>query len=127
MSEVPVLPSGAVAPNSDAQMDMGEPGDEEEEQGSDQFVGVVDYDDDWMMDEELQDNPYFDCRRCHIWRPSSTRWAPYNVCTYCHFNVAEGDPSRLRWCMVRGHAAPEASFFEDSQDVGVCGPCRRGV
>jgi hypothetical protein len=89
MSEVPVLVSG-LAPGSDASMGEGE-GEGEGEAG-----GVIDYRDDWLRDELSQDNPYFDCRRCHLWRPANTRWEPYNVCTYCHFNVTDDDPSRLR-------------------------------
>jgi hypothetical protein len=87
---------------------------------------VPGYDDEWLVDEQSQANPYIDCRRCHTWRPSGVRWEPYNVCEYRRFNIAEGDPSRLRWCMGSNHAALKAGFFEDGEDMNTWSRCRGG-
>jgi hypothetical protein len=118
MSEFPVLVS-VPAPGSDASI-----GEGEGEAG-----GVIDYCDDWLMDELSQDNPYFDCQQCHLWHPANTQWKPYNVCTYCHFNVADDNPSCLQCCMARNHAALEASSFTSTngdKNTAVCQACRGG-
>jgi hypothetical protein len=63
MSKVPVLVSGP-ALGSDASIGEGE--------GEGEAGGMIDYCDNWLMDELSQDNPYFDCQQCHLWHPANT-------------------------------------------------------
>jgi hypothetical protein len=85
MSEAHIPPSGDgdVGTGGSDDVDMGGGGDGNGDGDGD---NIPDYDTDWLVDEQSQTNPYFDCRRCHTWRPSHIRWDPYNVCEYCHFN-----------------------------------------
>jgi len=98
MSELPI-------PSSDDGGDGGDGGNgsgedvamgEEEGEGKGEGASVGEYDDEWLMDTQSQGNKYFDCRRCALWRPSTIRVAPYNVCEYCHNNVADDDALKLR-------------------------------
>jgi hypothetical protein len=49
---------------------------EGEGEGEGEAGGVIDYCDNWLMDELSQDNPYFDCQQCHLWRDTA-------VCQAC--------------------------------------------